>query len=203
VLLGCGVPGFATGASAALADVPTPPNVPAALYAPTGAKLFARFHAMGAQVYACAGSVGQYGWLLQRPDATLLDASGAVAGTHGAGPTWTSKDGSSVLGKKVEQSAAPDAGAVPWLLLRAASTSGPGQFRHVTYVQRVDTKGGMAPVTGCDATHVGSEVRVSYSAGYYFYSGGVAKPKKPWARNVGDLCPCNRRTRPNARVSSC
>ena len=179
VILGCGVPVVAIGAPVAMGDVPSRPNVPTVLYAPTGAKVFARFHAMGAQVYDCAGAVGQYGWLLVRPDATLLDASGAVAGTHGAGPTWTSKDGSSVVGKKLEQAAAPDAGAVPWLLLRATSTSGPGQFSGVTYIQRVDTKGGVAPATGCDATHVGAEVRVSYSADYYFFAGGVSKPKKP------------------------
>jgi hypothetical protein len=49
--------------------------------------------------------------------------------------------------KKLEQSLAPDVGAVPWLLLRATSMSGPGQFSRVTYVQRVDTKGGWRPRT--------------------------------------------------------
>jgi hypothetical protein len=36
----------------------------------------------------------------------------------------------------------------------------------------------MAPANGCDVTHVGAEVRVSYSADYYFYTGGLSKPKK-------------------------
>ena len=152
--------------------------MPAALSAPAGAKVVARFHATGAQVYACTSSGAQYSWVLSRPDATLLDAAGAVAGTHGAGPSWKSKDGSSVVGKKLAQAAAPDAGAIPWLLLSATS-SGSGQFTGVTYVQRIATKGGMAPTTGCDATHVGAEVRASYSADYYFYAGGVAPPKKP------------------------
>jgi hypothetical protein len=152
--------------------------VPAALNAPTGAKVVARFHATGAQVYACTSAVGQLSWVLARPDATLADASGAVAGTHGAGPSWKSKDGSSVVGKKLAQAVAPEAGAVPWLLLGATSTTGAGQFTRVTFIQRVATKGGIAPATGCDATHIGAEVRANYSADYYFYTGGVEPAKK-------------------------
>jgi len=129
-------------------------------------------------VYACTSAGGQNSWVLARPDATLADASGAVAGTHGVGPSWKSKDGSAVVGKKLAQAAAPDAGAVPWLLVGATSTSGAGQFTGVTFIQRVATKGGIAPATGCDATHVGAEARASYSADYYFYTGGAETPKK-------------------------
>jgi len=177
-LLASGACGVARGAPAA-GDAPNPPKVPTALAVPAGAKVVARFHATGAQVYACTSAGGQYSWVLARPDATLVDASGAVAGTHGAGPSWKSKDGSSVVGKKLAQAAAPDAGAVPWLLLGATSTTGAGQFTGVTFVQRVATKGGVAPATGCDATHVGAEVRASYSADYYFYAGGAEPSKKP------------------------
>jgi hypothetical protein len=177
-ILGCGLSGLARGAPAAPGDSPSLPTVPAALSAPAGAKVVARFHATGAQVYSCTNTSGQYSWVLARPDATLLDAAGAVAGTHGAGPSWKSKDGSSVVGKKLAQAASPDAGAIPWLLLAATSTSGSGQFTGVTYVQRIATKGGVAPTSGCEATHVGAEVRANYSADYYFYAGGVAPPKK-------------------------
>jgi len=174
VLLAGGVAG---GAPAA-ADPPSPPKVPAALAVPAGAKLVVRFHATGAQVYACTNAGGQTSWVLARPDATLTDASGAAAGTHGAGPSWKSKDGSAVVGKKLAQAPAPEAGAVPWLLLGATSTSGAGQLTGVTFVQRVATKGGVAPATGCDVTHVGAEVRSNYSADYYFFTGGAENPKK-------------------------
>jgi hypothetical protein len=70
-------------------------------------------------------------------------------GAHGAGPHWTSTvDGSVVNGTKVAQVDAPLATAIPWLLLRATSTSGMGVFSDVTYVQRVNTTGGKAPATG-------------------------------------------------------
>ena len=178
VLLASGLSGAARGAPAA-GEPPGPPKVPTALNTPAGAKVLARFHATGAQVYACTNTGGQYSWVLARPDATLADPSGALAGTHGAGPSWKSKDGSAVVGKKLAQAAAPDAGAIPWLLLGATSTTGAGQFSGVTFVQRVATKGGMAPATGCDPTHVGTEARAHYSADYYFYTGGADPVKKP------------------------
>ena len=36
-------------------------------------------------------------------------------------------------------------------------------------IQRLDTAGGVAPSTGCDAAHEGTEARVDYSANYDFY----------------------------------
>jgi uncharacterized protein DUF3455 len=161
--------------SKAAADAPlAAPSVPAAIQVPAGAKLAHKFHATGAQVYACAagapGAAAPFAWTLKRPDATLFDAAGAKAGSHGAGPTWTSTDGSAVVGQKVAQADAPVADAVPWLLVRATSTSGKGVFAAVTYVQRLDTKGGKAPATGCDAKAVGTETRADYSADYFFFA---------------------------------
>ena len=96
-------------------------------------------------------------------------------GTHGAGPNWTSTvDGSVVNGAKIAQENAPLSGAIPWLLLKAASTTGTGVFSDVTYVQRLATVGGVAPAGGCDATTAGTDTRVGYSADYT--SSRVAPP---------------------------
>jgi len=159
-----------------------PANVPAAIAVPAGHVLALHDHAIGAQVYTCAGSGGgadagpdagapTYAWTLKAPDAVLYDATFNAVGTHGMGPNWTSTvDGSVVNGTKLAQADAPSSGAIPWLLLQAASTSGSGVFTAVTYVQRLDTNGGKAPATGCDATTAGMETRVPYSGDYYFYS---------------------------------
>jgi hypothetical protein len=153
----------------------TPPTVPDTIKTPAGAEVIARFHARGDQVYACGpGAAGgaAFEWTLKRPDATLTTDNGGAAGTHTAGPTWTSADGSAVVGKKLAQAAAPEATAVPWLLLGAVSTSGAGLFSNVTYVQRVATSGGKAPAGGCGADNAGAETRVPYTADYYFFRGG-------------------------------
>jgi hypothetical protein len=50
------------------------------------------------------------------------------------------------------------------------STSGSGLLGDVLHVQRLSTRGGLAPVTGCASpADAGKEVRVPYSANYFFY----------------------------------
>jgi len=147
-------------------------QVPAAIRVPSGGSLLARFHAVGAQVYTCSTSAeGAPAWTLKAPVAKLFDAKGNQTGTHGEGPNWTSIDGSSVRGKKIAQVDAPQADAIPWLLLQATTHGGEGAFSKVEYIQRVNTIQGKAPVSGCDAGNVGAEVSAGYSADYYFYGG--------------------------------
>lgn len=169
------------GAGGATGGAGGAPVVPPALAVPAGATLAIHDHGVGTQIYTCAASGGadaggdagavSYAWVLKAPDAKLYDANGTQVGTHGMGPEWTSGDGSVVNGKAA-QSSVQDTTAIPWLLLRATSTTGTGVFSNVTYVQRVDTVGGLAPATGCDAGSVDTQTSVAYSAEYYFYTGG-------------------------------
>jgi len=84
------------------------------------------------------------------PEAVLSDADGNIVGVHFAGPTWESNSGSKVVGVKLAASTANppvDPNEIPWLLLQAKSSEGPGIFANITYVQRVSTAGGKAPAT--------------------------------------------------------
>jgi hypothetical protein len=147
------------------------PTVPPALQAPAGTTLAMRLHAEGAQVYVCKASAPgmPFAWALKAPDARLYDEGCHQVGTHFGGPTWQSSvDGSSVVGAKVAD--APSSGTIPWLLLSAQANAGSGVFSRITAVQRVDTAGGVAPTTGCDAAADGKEQPVPYSANYYFYA---------------------------------
>lgn len=125
----------------------------------------------GVQIYTCQSAAGSYAWKLKAPDAQLLDAKGNVIGKHFAGPTWQANDGSTVVGEALNASPAPDAGAIPWLVLHAKSHEGNGAMATVQYVVRARTEGGVAPASGCDAGHVGGEVRVPYNAVYLFFRG--------------------------------
>jgi len=146
-------------------------KVPPELRPPQGAKLLLRAHAKGDQIYTCKSDGGQYSWALKAPDAELSDEGGKVIGHHFAGPAWQLNDKSQVTGKVVARFDSPDSGAIPWLLLSAVDHSGTGPMSNVSYIQRLNTKGGKAPATGCDAAHSGAETRVAYSADYFFYSG--------------------------------
>jgi hypothetical protein len=148
-------------------------NAPEALKAPAGQVLALSARAAGVQIYACTADKDdptRFSWTLKAPEAALRDKSGQPLGKHYAGPTWEATDGSKVIGDVVAKDAGPDPAAIPWLLLRAKSTSGTGVFSAVASIQRLRTVGGKAPANGCDQAQSGKETRVPYSAEYLFYT---------------------------------
>jgi hypothetical protein len=145
-------------------------QVPAALQPPDNEQLVVQVHAKGDQIYSCKADGAQAGWTLKAPEAQLFDKDGKAFGKHFAGPSWEANDGSRVVGKAASNLASPDAESIPWLLVKVVSHAGEGVLARVTSIQRIDTKGGKAPATGCDAGHAGQEVRVAYSADYLFFA---------------------------------
>ena len=127
-----------------------------------------RWDATGVQVYQCKREGDHTAWAFIRPEATLTGVGGQVEARHGAGPSWTSPDGSVVYGTVLTSIPAPAAGAVPWLVLRASRHVGTGRMSGVAFVLRTDTDGGAAPPGGCDTGHDGAEARVPYRATYTF-----------------------------------
>jgi len=145
-------------------------TVPAVLAVPAGNRLQFFLDAEGVQIYFCKSpSLGVYAWTFDSPSATLFDKNGHVVGTHSRGPTWEFHDGSTVVGSKVAAFTA-DPTAIPELLLKAISHTGDGRMSDVSFIQRLDTAGGLAPSTGCDADHLTQEADVPYTATYYFYA---------------------------------
>ena len=98
----------------------------------------------------------------------MWDTHKIQVGRYYAGPTWESADGSKVTGKQL--AVAPGAeGAIPLQLVEATTASGNGIMAGVTYVQRLKTAGGVAPMTpACAAGNVGAKTTVPYSADYVF-----------------------------------
>jgi hypothetical protein len=159
-----------TGASAGLALLAAAQDVPQQLRPSADEQLLVQVHAKGDQVYVCNSDASHFSWTLKGPDARLLDKNGQPFGKHFAGPAWEANDGSRVIGKAVANSPSPDSNSIPWLLVTILSHEGSGVLSRVTTVQRVNTKGGKAPESGCDASHAGEEVRVPYSADYRFFA---------------------------------
>ena len=145
------------------------PSLPAgceSLQVDAGNGLAFRTYAMGVQVYRWNGS----SWTFVEPVATLFaDAryTGEV-GTHYAGPTWESNSGSKVVAARIQgKGCTPDSTAIPWLILQKVSTDGAGIFSAVTFIQRVNTTGGIAPTA--PGSTIGELKEVPYTAEYYFY----------------------------------
>jgi hypothetical protein len=175
---------------AAALDVPP---VPDNLRVPAGNTLFFGARASGTQNYVCLPTARRtVAWRFIGPQATLFaaDAGGVLqqVTTHFlsmnpaegglARPTWQhSIDTSKVWGRLRSSSAdaayvAP--GAIPWLLLETAGTElgpgGGGFMAQTTFIQRLNTSGGLAPATGCsDDDEIGKIALVPYTTDYFFY----------------------------------
>lgn len=145
-------------------------QVPQELRPPEGEQLLLQVHAKGDQVYSCKVDGAKFAWALKAPEAQLFDKDGKPFGKHFAGPSWQANDGSQIVGKAAANVASPDADSIAWLLVKVVSHSGEGVLSRATSIQRINTKGGKSPATGCDTVHVGQEVRVAYSADYLFFA---------------------------------
>ena len=162
---------FAVLAPAALAqeetrtpDLPTP--LCDSIRVDAGHEVAFHTYAVSVQVYRWNGS----SWVFVEPVANLYADKGfhGQVGTHYAGPTWESNSGSKVVARRVVNTGCtPDANAIPWLLLETVTADGPGLFNSTTFIQRVNTTGGLAPTT--PGTAVDEVKEVPYTAEYFFY----------------------------------
>jgi Protein of unknown function (DUF3455) len=165
LVIGLGVP-------AAADTAPPPLKVPPMLQVPAGQELVWDVTGVGVQIYDCKPSATDpnvSAWTFREPAAGLYDHSRQLVGIHFRGPTWEAFDGSSVVGTPVASAPAPRPGAIPWLLLHAVANQGDGVLASVTYIQRLRTKGGVAPAGPCDPTQ-DATLSVPYQARYLFYA---------------------------------
>jgi hypothetical protein len=148
------------------------PDVPPTIAVEDGHKVFLVGHATGVQIYRCGVDATGYTWGLVAPRATLTDDRGRFLATHFGGPTWQVKDGSYAVGSKVD-GVTMDATAIPWLLIRATSSSAGSdgdQLTNTSFIQRTATTGGLPPAArACDADSTGEIVEVPYTADYHFW----------------------------------
>jgi uncharacterized protein DUF3455 len=178
----------------------TPPAMPTDIQVEEGNTAFLEGHAEGTQNYIClpcpnpttpaalCPDSSGFAWLLFTPEATLFNDHDKQVTTHFFSPnpsengtiraTWQhSRDTSIVWGGRAISSSdsrfvAP--GAIAWLKLPAAGVqegpTGGDTLTKTTFIQRLNTAGGVAPSEGCAAlTDVGKKAFMPYTADYFFY----------------------------------
>ncbi len=152
-------------------------GVAASIQVPDGNKVILHTYAKGVQVYICTQDpkdTSNFTWVLKEPFADLYADSahknpvGKHYFTNGKNPTWESTDGSKVIGGKLMQVNSPDGSGIPWLLLKATIPSGTGVLSQATFIQRINTKGGKAPVAANKSLQ-GQLAKIPYTAEYLFY----------------------------------
>ncbi|MEV5717545.1 DUF3455 domain-containing protein [Amycolatopsis mediterranei] len=148
------------GGAATASATPAHATVPDAIKVPAGNRALASYPAEGVQIYGCTNGA----WALIQP-AAVLSRHGKPVALHSKGPVWTSIVDGSTVGAAAAANA-PREGAIPELLLKANLNTGDGIFSKVTYVQRLNTRGGVAPAGTCTD---GAQTAVRYSADYAFW----------------------------------
>ena len=184
---------------AAHANVITVPPVPPAVRVDAPNEVFLVGHAQGTQNYVCLPSGSGVAFVLFTPEATLFNDDGDKALiTHFFSPnpdekntnpaltaigpiraTWQGSKDSSTVGAAASGSSTDAAfvapNSVPWVKLTAVGwgfgPDGGDLLSHVTFVQRLNTLGGVAPSTGCaTTTDIGHLAFMPYTADYFFYT---------------------------------
>ena len=170
------------------ADHVTLPPVPSNIQVPAKNKVFLEGHAVGTQDYICLPSASGFAWTFFGPQATLFNDNDKQVITHFLSPnpfagdtpsvTWQHSRGTStVWGTAIASSSDPAfvaPGAIPWLLVQVVGAqdgpTGGHELTATTFIQRLNTSGGVAPSTGCAlSTDVGKKALVPYTADYFFY----------------------------------
>jgi len=165
----------------AATDDIVPPDVPDNIAVPAGHKVFLKGHAIGTQNYMCLpDGANTPTWMLIGPQATLFDDDEKQIITHFLSPnpdqngvpraTWQhSRDTSTVWALQI-QSAPVALEDIPWLLLQVVGVepgpTGGKRLMKTTYIQRLNTSGGVAPLPSCT---VGQRAFEQYTADYFFY----------------------------------
>jgi hypothetical protein len=177
----------------------TPPPVPANLQVPAGNNAFLVGHAVGTQNYICLPCpnpltpaamcpASGFAFALFTPQATLFSDADKQIITHFFSPnpfengtiraTWQDSRDTSTVWAKVNASSSDPAfvapGAIPWLLLEVVGAKdgpdgGGDKLTVTTFVQRLNTAGGVAPTTCNSSPDVGKEAFVPYTADYFFF----------------------------------
>jgi hypothetical protein len=184
----------------ALADEVQPPDVPTDIQVPAGNVAFLKGIATGTQNYACTPDGAGFAWILFTPEATLFNNADKQRITHFNSPnpeedntdprvvaegtiraTWQARDTSSVwarvfpLSKPSFDPAFVRPNSIAWLLLEKRGVqegpTGGDLLTRTTFIQRVNTSGGLAPATGCSqASDVGKKAFIPYTADYFFFT---------------------------------
>ena len=148
-------------------------NLPALIQVATGNTLVLETRAEGQITYECSKEkdpLTTYKWTMTGPKADLRNTKGEKIGDYSGPPArWSHKDGSFITGSQVAVS--PNGSKnIPLQLVKADVAGGQGALTGVSYVQRVNTQGGVAPAKKRSADNDGVKAEVSSRAESRFWA---------------------------------
>ena len=128
---------------------------------------------VGVLNYECRANVaasGAIGWTLVSPKADLIDRTGKTVGSYSGPPaTWTHMDGSSVVGTQMALSPVVGSNNIALQLSKGAPGMNAGVLQNISYIQRINTKGGQDLSKACTQADIGDKLTLPYQADYIFW----------------------------------
>lgn len=153
---------------------PAQKDLPALIQVAAGNTFVLEAQAEGTITYECRKEkdpLTAYKWTMVKPQAVLKNSENKEIGTYSGPPArWSLKDNSFVTGSQVAVSPNGEKN-IPLQLAKADVSGGLGELTAITYIQRVNTKGGTAPKGKCSESNEGETAEVDYSAQYRFWKG--------------------------------
>lgn len=147
-------------------------GLPDSVKVPAGHQIALETVGSGDITYECrvkAAAAGSFEWVFVGPKAELRSRRGDLLGSYFGPPaTWEARDGSRITGSQVAVAPAA-AGNIPMQLVKTNPAVGNGQMSGFTHIQRVATRGGVAPSMACGADNLGKREIVMYQADYIFW----------------------------------
>ena len=144
-----------------------------AIRVPAGHQVVLETTADGVLNYECRANVptaGNIAWVLVSPKAELTDRGGKMVANYSGPPaTWVHVDGSSVTGAQLAIAPVVGATNIPVQLARGTPGANPGMLQGVTYIQRINTKGGQDFTKACTQADLGDKMTQRYQADYVFW----------------------------------
>ena len=149
--------------------------LPDAVKVPAGFAVAMETVGVGEITYECkakagpSAMAGEFEWVFVGPKAVLNDRSGRTVGSYYGPPaTWQAADGSRITGAQLAVAPA-SAGNIPLQLVKANAAMGSGAMMGISHIQRVATRGGVAPAMPCASASMGQRQVVAYQADYIFW----------------------------------
>jgi hypothetical protein len=175
------------------ASPPLPPvnsDLPEGLRARPGAVLDDVLSARGDVIYECDRGGNGLSWMYRGVESSLFNSTGKRIGTAAPGGYFTADDGSYAV-TRTDAKASMGQDSLPWARLVSRFNAGPqageGRFARTDIIQRVNTKGGLAPDGTC--ADEGAMLYAPYSATYLIYRapGGSKPTQSKSSANAGGL----------------
>ena len=149
-------------------------TLPAEVRVPAGNKPSLALKAVGTMIWKCdykgPFTDQKYEWQLDQPDLKLLDNQGKQVGRLFGSPAQFDHWAASNITVTPVAEAPAGSDNLPLALVKAnPATGSPGPLTGTTYVQRVATKGGIAPTADCNWMNVRQTRQAPFEAEYVFY----------------------------------